>query len=133
MQYFFLIDAKLFQIKVAHALEASRVAQSFAPARALCRELNSHAKALGQQGLHGPADSLVQKLATGSVPFRRDLWRLLVGEVILLATAEMPEIETPMDTLAALLHLQLEVDRPAFSPLQQCILASQYLAFGGGY
>jgi len=76
---------------------------------------------------------MVQRLALGSVPFGRDLWRLLVGEVILLAAAEMPELETPTDTLAVLLHLQLGEDRPAFSSLQQCLRGSRDLVFGGGY
>jgi hypothetical protein len=133
MQYFFLLDANRFQNEVAPALGAARVAQFFAPARSLCRELNSDPNILNQQGLHTSADWLVQKLTTGSVPFRGDLWRLLVGEVFLLAAAELPEIETPLETLAALLHLQLGEDRPAFSPLQQCIRGSRDVVFGGGY
>ena len=59
--------------------------------------------------------------------------RLLASEVLLFSAAELPELETPLATFAALLHQEVTDDRPRFPPIQQAIQGSRDVAFGGAF
>jgi hypothetical protein len=100
-EYFFVLDGAWFEEKARPALAACRRERSFAPCRALCAALRP------------AADSFVGHYRTGELlltqveglTFDRDLWRLLVGEVLLVA-AVAPEIHTCPNTLCCLLAPQ---------------------------
>jgi len=53
--------------------------------------------------------------------------------MLLFASQELPELDTPLESLANLLKMELEEKREAFSPVQQAILGSRDLHFGMFY
>ncbi len=130
MQYFFLLDAHRFQTALIPALAESWRANSFAPARGFCQELESIARGFVRHDSDGAIEPVVVGVGAGKVRFSRDLWRLLAAELLLFAAAEMPEIETPVECLALLLKQQLSADRNDFSPLQKATFGSRDLLFG---
>ena len=69
----------------------------------------------------------------GGLPFDRDLWRILVGELLLSSAVRLPELETPLETFAALLGHPLAEVRTLYCPIQQAILGSQDLRIGSAY
>lgn len=111
MRYFYLIPAGRFHETLAPALSASWRERSFKPI-ILC----------------GIATSI-----TPGMPFRRDVWRILAGELLLAAAVELPELETPLDSFARLLGQPLAGARADFSSIQRAILGSRDVSFGGGY
>ena len=82
------------------------------------------------QRYHTGADEpLLAQIARGGVSFDRDLWRLLVGEVLLYAAASVPEIVTAPDTLSYLLAR----DADDSAPIRQAHFGSHDLVFSGGF
>src|SRR5262249_45934665 len=88
--YFLLLDAGPFHAEVAPALTAAWRQGSFAPCRDLSARLLPAAQEYAVRYHTGPDDGLLERLArpSGVVPFDRELWRFLVGEVLLYAAAE---------------------------------------------
>lgn len=111
MQYFHLIPAGRFHETLVPTLSASWRERSFKPI-ILC----------------GIATSIAPDM-----PFRRDVWRILVGELLLACAAELPELETPLDSFARLTGQLLAGARADFSSIQRAILGSRDVSFGGGY
>jgi hypothetical protein len=60
-----------------------------------------------------------------NTPFDRDIWRMIIGEVLLAAAAEVPEIPDVEETVAGLLG-----DDPA---IRQAYHGKYGLCFGGGW
>lgn len=58
-------------------------------------------------------------------------WRVLVGEVLAAAATDIPLIETPLESLAAILQQELAEERSCFSPIQRAVLGSRDLTLGG--
>jgi hypothetical protein len=110
--YFLVLDADLFHRRIAPALTACWRQRRFAPCRDLCDALR-------------PAGEPQTLRAAEAATFDRDLWRLLVGEVLLHAADEVPEVQTAPETLAALLGADDAVRRAHFG--------SRELVFGGFY
>ncbi len=54
---------------------------------------------------------------------------MLVGELLLFGAAELPELETPLESYAAVLGQTLSDSRPAYSPIQQAIQGSRDIRF----
>jgi hypothetical protein len=133
MRYFFPIASVRFHGAIAPALAKAWTARSFAPAFDLCRELAPIGRDFIQQRSASQTEPMVVMIAGGTVPFRRDLWRLLCSEFLLFSAAELPELETPAATWAILLHQSMMDERPQFSPIQQAIQGSRDLSFGGAY
>src|SRR5437899_3285123 len=100
--YHLLVDGTEFQGHIRPALAASWRLRSFDPCRALCTGLAAAARLFMADCYAGPDEPLVCRVA-GGFPFDRHCWRLLVGEVLLFAAAEIPQIETSPATLAHLL------------------------------
>jgi hypothetical protein len=98
------------------------------PCRPLCQALAPAALSFTERYHTGPEDSLLVQLADSPRPFDRDLWRLLVGEVLLFGAAAVPEFQTAPDTLACLLAPGQE---PA--PIHQAHFGSRKLVLGGFY
>ena len=81
----------------------------------------------------GPEEPFLCRVARG-LPFDRHFWQLLVGELLLYAAAEIPEIQTAPDTLCCLLaaenYQQGTVPRACFAPIQQAHYGTRELLFG---
>jgi hypothetical protein len=99
--YFLLLDGKTFEGEVRPSLAASWRERTFGPCRNLCASLAPAALAYAER-YHTGGESLVARVA-GGLPFDRAFWRLLVGEVLLVAAVDIPEFQTAPDTLARLL------------------------------
>jgi hypothetical protein len=115
------------------ALAASWRQRNFDPCRPLCNELAPAARAFAERFHAGHEEPLLCKVAA-DLPFDRHFWQLLVGELLLYAAAEIPEIEVAPETLCALLapenHRTGVVPRARFAPIQQAHFGTRQLLFG---
>jgi hypothetical protein len=128
--YFLLHDAARFHEEIRPALSATWRRRTFEPARALCAALAPAAVAFAERYHTGNEEPLLARVAgVTAVPFARDVWRLLVGEVLLYGAASVPESLTAPDTLA---HLLAAGEGDA-APIQQAHYGSHPLVFGGGF
>src|SRR5438105_15906946 len=100
--YFFLLDARRFRQEIVPPLAAGWRQRSFRPCQALCASLAPEAAAFAERYHTGPVEPLLCRVARG-LAFDRHFWRLLVGEVLLYAAAELPEVQTAPDTFTRLL------------------------------
>jgi hypothetical protein len=134
--YFFLLDATNFHTHIVPALATSWRERSFAPCRTLCTSLVPVVESFSARYGSGEGVALVNEVGRG-LPFRRDLWRHLVGEVLLYGAVELPEVQTVPDTLCCLLaperYREGEVPRDRFAPIQQAHFGTQDLVFAGAY
>lgn len=132
--YFLLLDARLFHDRLHPALAASWRQRSFAPCRPLCEELLPAVQRFTERYHVGAAEPLLCQVARG-LPFHREFWTLLAGELFLHAAAEIPEIEAAPDTLCCLLareqYLAQATAREQLAPIQQAHQGSRDLVFGG--
>ncbi len=92
--------------------------------RPLCAELAAAAVAFAERYHTGPDEPLLAQVVRG-LPFDRDFWRLLVGEVLLYGADSVPEILTAPDTLGCLLGHS--------APIRQANFGTRDLVFGGGF
>jgi hypothetical protein len=128
--YFLLHDAARFHQEIRPALSATWRRRSFEAARPLCATLAPAAVAFAERYHTGNEEPLLARVADGRVvPFDRDVWRLLVGEVLLYGAASVPELLTAPDTLA---HLLAAGDDGA-APIRQAHHGSHRLVLGGGF
>lgn len=131
--YYMLFDADLFSRRMSPALAASWRQRSFDPCRALCTELAPAALAFRDAFHTGPDEPLLCKVAR-DLPFDRHFWQLLVGEFLLYAAAEIPEIQIAPATLCSLLAPESyrpgALPRACFAPIQQAHFGTRDLFFG---
>jgi hypothetical protein len=134
--YFFILDAATFHEQIAPALAASWRERSFTPCRALCTALVPRVETFAARYGSGEGVSLLREVGR-DLRFRRDLWRHLVGEVILYSAVELPDMQTALDTLCCVLaperYREGEVPRERFAPIQQAHFGTRDLVFGGGF
>jgi hypothetical protein len=134
--YFLVHDAGMFHQEIAPALAEAWRRRSFAPCRPLAAAQMPRAEAFAERYHSDLEGSILARLAHG-VPFDRAVWRLLVGEVLLYAACEIPEIETAPETLSCLLTPERwhegSVPRSRFGPVEQAHFGSRDLVFGSGY
>jgi hypothetical protein len=132
--YYMLLDAAQFHHQLCPTLAASWRQHSFEPCRTLCRSLLPAAQSFAERYHTGPAEALLCKVAR-DLPFDRHFWTLLVGEILLFAATEIPEIQVAPDTLCCLLapenYLEEAAPRERFAPIQQAHFGSRELNFGG--
>ena len=126
--YFLLHDAERFHRRSALPLPR-RGARSFEPCRPLCAALAPAAVAFAERYHTGHDEPLLAGVARGAVPFDRDFWRLLVGEVLLYGAASVPEILTAPDTLSRL----LAAGEDEAAPIRRAHFGTHDLVFGGGF
>jgi hypothetical protein len=133
--YFLLHDAAPFRQTLRPALAAAWRRRHFDPCRSLCAALAPAAHDFAERYHTGHDEPLLALVARGTVPFDRDLWRLLVGEVLVYAAAAVPEVLTAPDTLCRLLAPgQSESEtRAEFAPIRQVHFGARDLVFGGGF
>ncbi len=103
--YFLLLDGDYFEGSLHPALTASWRSRSFAPCRELCQSLLPRVADFDSRYHIGEGEPLVRQVVTG-LPFERDFWRALVGELLFYA-ADVPEISTCPDTLRCLIDPDL--------------------------
>jgi hypothetical protein len=134
--YFLVQDAAFFHEQVSPALAASWRQRSFAPCRPLADALLPQARIFAER-YHIDLDEALFPRAGKGLPFDRDLWRLLAGEILLYGARDVPEIQTAADTLTCLLardrYLAGDVPRQDFAPIQQVHCGSRDVRFGGAY
>jgi hypothetical protein len=131
MRYFMLIPAERFE-RLGGVLRACRLERSFRPAVELCRSLGESAQPFVQREPDGLIEPLTLAVA-GGMPFTPERWRLLLGELLLLSAAELPQIETPLEAFAPLIGVELAEKRADFAPIQQAIAGSRDLCLGACY
>lgn len=98
--------------------------RSFAPCRIFCSSLLPRVADFGARYHTGEGETLTAQVADG-LPFQRDFWRALVGELLFYAAADIPEIETCPDTLACLLG-----PGPGATVVRQAHCGTRDLTFG---
>jgi hypothetical protein len=131
--YILVHDATTFEERLRPALARSWQTRSFEPCRPLCAEMQAAAQTYKDRYHLGDTTSFVAQVAAG-LPFARDWWRMLVGELLLFTALEIPEIQTAADTLCCLLapghDLAADVPRPLLPPILQVHRGSRDLTFG---
>jgi hypothetical protein len=131
--YFHLLDERTFVAQISPALAASWQARSFEPCRELCTELLPSSASFAERYHLGPEESLLKKVLSG-LPFDRNYWRLFVGEILLFAAAEIPEIQTAPESFCCLLeperYQEENTPRVRFAAVQQAHYGSRDLVFG---
>ena len=135
--YFLLLDGARFKGEVVPTLAAAWRRRSFAPCRPLCVGLLPAVREFAERYHTGPDEPLLGRVAREDVPFDRDVWRLLAGEVLLYAAADIPEFQTAEDTLVYLVAPDAAVGtalpRERCAPLAQAHHGSRDLVLGGYY
>jgi hypothetical protein len=107
--YFMLFDPDLLQGQIIPALSASWREHSFAPCLDLCTRLTSAAQTFAAKYHVGSAEPMLSLLQRG-IGFDRRYWQLLVGEVLLFAAEEIPEIQVSPSTMCYLLAPEFSED-----------------------
>jgi hypothetical protein len=133
--YHLLLDAEQF-CRLRPALAESWRRRSFDPCRPLCEELLPAAQAFHARYHLGSEQELVARVAEG-LPFDRDFWRHLAGEVLWLSAAEIPEMQTTPEALCCLQGADLTLDpgleRERLAPIQQAYFGTRDLTFGTAF
>jgi hypothetical protein len=128
-----LLDADWFSERLRPALAASWRQRSFQACRALCADVAPAALAFTERFHTGPEEPLVCKVAR-ELPFDRHYWQLLVGELLLYAAAEVPDMQSAPETLTHLLapgsYRQGSAPRTLWAPIQQAHFGKRELLFG---
>ena len=132
MRYFMAISKDWLQNRLSPSLRACWMQRSFGPAVEICREMAEISRSFVQRGGASETPPLTLLVPAG-LRFDRDRWRALAGELLLFGAAGLPELETPLESYSAVLGLAMAPFRPDFSPIQQAILGSRDLSFGGSY
>jgi hypothetical protein len=130
--YFILLDGRSFHEELIPPLAASWRQRSFAPCRALCASLLPTVEEFRGQFFAGSEEPLLAQVERG-LPYDRRVWRTLVGEVLLFAAREVPELQTAPETLCCLLAPERygeEGEREHFAPIQQAHFGSRDLEIG---
>ena len=82
----------------------------------------------------GAIEPVVSGVA-GGMTFDRDIWRTLVGEVLLFTAAAIPEFQVNEDALCCLLapdhYRDAVAERQHLTPIQQARCGTRSLTFGG--
>lgn len=128
--YFMVLDGGAFHERLTPALAASWARRSFAPLLPLAEWLQPVLTAARLSFFTGADEPLWTRVA--ELSFERRTWRLLVGEVLLLAAHEVPELETAPDTLRHLLAPATDAaaPRPQTAAIDQAHFGSRDLCFG---
>jgi hypothetical protein len=134
--YHLLLEASSFHDRIHPALAATWLRRSFEPCRPLCDALLPAARSFAERYRLGPDEPLLAQVARG-LPFDRDFWRHLVGEVLWYSAAEIPEFESAPESLCCLLAPQRYGERTMvrerFAPIEQAHYGARDLVFGGAY
>jgi hypothetical protein len=133
--YFLLFDQGTFG-KLARPLGEGWARRAIDPLQLVCRDLRAAAEKFAERYGMASDDLLIMQALRG-VSLDRNVWRTLIGEILLMTAAEIPEIETAPQTLTCLLAPERYREGPAprerFSPIEQAHFGSRDLLFGDTY
>jgi hypothetical protein len=134
--YFYPICAGLFHERIEPALGGAWRQRNFALLRPLCVDLLARIGEFHQsyRGLEGK--TLIEDLADATLPFDRHVWRAVAGEILLFAADELPLLDIAPTTLRCLLageNFEREPTRREYRPIEQALLGSRDLVFGGAF
>jgi hypothetical protein len=132
--YFMLHDAERFNALIRPALAASWRQRSFTPCLKLQTALAIEAACYFNENRIGEDESILLRVGP-DLAFSKEVWRFLVGEVLLIGAADLPEIPVPEQPLRRLLHggESESVTRFQFVPIEQALYGARDLVFGGWY
>jgi hypothetical protein len=134
--YFLVHDAEQFHHSIRPALAAGWQQRSFAPCRPLCGSLVAAARDFAERFHVAPEEALLFQVAQG-LPFDRNYWRLLVGEVMLYGAADVPEFPTAPDSLCCLLaaehYREQRTTREQFAAIQRAHFGARDLVLGSAF
>src|SRR5262245_1169345 len=125
--YFLVLDPVVFQ-QLVPSLAVSWRQRSFLPCQPLCHELLPAAEIFARSCGMSPEEPLLRKVLDG-LSFDQERWRTLVGEILTIAAADIPDIETAPETLTCLLahnhYCGGSVPRECFVPIEQVLYGSR--------
>jgi hypothetical protein len=131
-----LHETARFTGQLAPALAECWRRRSFGPCQALCAALLPGLSAYADGFATAASEPLTAQVARG-LPFDRDFWRLLAGELLLFGADELPEFQTAPETLARLLAPDVdpaeELPRDRLPPVLQSHYGSRELRFGSAF
>jgi hypothetical protein len=130
---FLLLEGSWFDRQLKPALTASWRQRSFQPCQALCIELAGAARRFADT-YHVSLEGSTLFAVLAGMPYDRNVWRCLVGELVLYGAEELPEIQTAPATLCRLLAPNCSASptgsREAYASIQQAHFGSRDLMFG---
>jgi hypothetical protein len=133
--YFLLFDPGKFN-KLARPLGEGWARRALDPVQLICRDLRAAADKFADRFGMTAGDLLITQALRG-VALDRNLWRTLIGEILLMSAEEVPEIETAPQTLTCLLapdrYRERHGQRECYSPIEQAHFGSRDLVFGQAY
>ncbi len=133
---FFLLEGSWFDEQLKPALAASWRQKSFQPCQVLCLELAGAARRFADT-YHVCLEGSTLFAVVAGLSFDRNVWRCLVGEMLLYGAVECPEIQTAPATLGMLLAPHCPPfptgQREALASIQQAHFGSRDLRFGAGF
>lgn len=131
--YFLVHDADRFLNDIRPCLTAAWRERRFEPCRKLCVALAPELTDFHVRYHAAWEEPLVAKVARG-FPFDRHCWRLLVGEILIYAAAEIPEVFVAANTITCLLapdQIGAKANsRSLCAPIQQALFGAHDLTFG---
>src|SRR5262245_60907892 len=117
--YFLIHDGPRFHERIRPVLAESWRIRSFEPCKSLAAELLAKA----WEFIPDAAEPMLARLVGQGLPFDRDCWRMVVGEVLMFAALDMPLIQTAPETLRCLLepatYRPERGPREGFTPIEQ--------------
>jgi|SRR5262245_32032866 len=122
--YFMLHDAERFDALIRPALGASWWQRSIEPLRSLQLALREEVERFVTENRVRREDLVLHSLHP-RMPFDRNTWRIIAGEVLLLAAAEVPEIPDVEETL-----VRLQGEDPS---IHRAYHGTHNLCFGGAW
>jgi hypothetical protein len=128
--YFYLLGGSFLRERMRPALTEAWRRRSFTPCRALCDEVVARAA-------RTPPDDSVMRQAAQRLPFAREFWHALAGELLVYGCEDLPLIQTAPASLCCLLaaeHRGLgDLPRGQFAAIHQVHFGSRDLRFGGAF
>src|SRR5262245_56967672 len=133
--YFLVHDGPFFENHFRPVLSSCWRQRSFLPAQQLCLSLRPRIEDFTAR-YHISDEPLPLQILRG-IPFHRDFWSALVGELLFHAAAEIPEFQTCPETLLALVAPEHVVTGPGprgeLAPILQSRQGSRDLSFGPAF
>jgi hypothetical protein len=134
--YFLVLESGQFEEEIRPALAASWRKRQFGPCKSLCSKMLPSAREFAARYHLGDADPLLARVAPG-LPFDRQLWQQLVGEIVWFSAVEIPELESNPEALGYLVAPEArwsqQTPRSELAPIIQAHRGSRDLVFGGGF
>lgn len=129
--YYMLHDPELFLDRIVPAMSISWQRRSFKPCVELCQSLLPQAEDYCKRYFLKREEMLVYSVSL-TMPFGRELWNLLAGELLLITARDIPTIPDGADSLCGLTSAEhpLPTDREQLNDMQKACYGAMDIAFG---